>query len=84
MPEFLLTSTVLSQDDYGLCLDKFKSRMGLLGPQDLYVLVNVTMSPWATTDAQGIMNDMVADFKRIAEEEVQVSSFQFFAPHTTD
>ncbi|CAG5158148.1 uncharacterized protein ALTATR162_LOCUS5007 [Alternaria atra] len=72
MPEFFLTSSVLSQADYGACLDKFKSRMGLSGPQDLYVLVNVTMSPWATTGAQSILNDMVGDFKTIAEKETSI------------
>jgi hypothetical protein len=75
MPDFFLTSSVLSQTDYGDCLNKFKSRMGLSGLQDLYVLVNVTMSPWATTDAQSILNDMVADFQKIAEEEVQVRNY---------
>lgn len=84
MPEFFLTSTVLSQGDYGPCLDRFKSRMGLSGPQDLYVLVNVTMSPWATTQAQKIMNDMVASFKKIAEEEVQVIISRDFAVYATD
>lgn len=72
MPDFFLTSSVLSQTDYGKCLTTFKTRLGLAGDQDLYVLVNVTMSPWATTDSQAILNDMVAKFQAIALKEAQV------------
>ncbi|CAG8594715.1 7893_t:CDS:2 [Cetraspora pellucida] len=44
----ILTSTVLKQSAYGHCLTNFKNRLGLKGDQDLYVLINVVMSPWPT------------------------------------
>ena|ERR1700760_641698 len=68
--KFFLTSSVLGQEEYGECLTTFKQRLGLIGDQDLYVLVNVTMSPWPTT--AGFLNEMVRDFRTIAEQQVQV------------
>ncbi|CAG8544963.1 22226_t:CDS:2 [Gigaspora margarita] len=44
----ILTSTMLRQSAYGNCLTNFKNRLGLKGDQDLYVLINVVMSPWPT------------------------------------
>ncbi|KAL0947752.1 hypothetical protein HGRIS_013830 [Hohenbuehelia grisea] len=46
----ILTSTVLADSKYGACLATLKERLGLKGPQDLYTLVNVVMSPWPTAD----------------------------------
>ncbi|CAG8812966.1 4702_t:CDS:2, partial [Cetraspora pellucida] len=44
----IITSTALKQSAYGHCLTSFKNRLGLKGDQDLYVLINVVMSPWPT------------------------------------
>ncbi|KAG8949415.1 hypothetical protein FRC03_000356 [Tulasnella sp. 419] len=44
----ILTSSVFTQDDYQGCLTHFKNRLGLVGQQDLYALVNVIMSPFPT------------------------------------
>ncbi|RIB26875.1 pyridoxal phosphate-dependent transferase [Gigaspora rosea] len=44
----VLTSTQFNQENYKHCLTNFKNRLGLKGDQDLYVLINVVMSPWVT------------------------------------
>lgn len=41
----IFTSSVFEQSAYKGCLDNFKRRLGLKGEQDLFVLVNVTISP---------------------------------------
>ena len=68
---FYLTSTVFAEKDYGECADEFKRRLGLKGKQDLFVLRNVVMSPFATT------NDFVAElagvFQQVLEEEIEAS-----------
>ncbi|KAH9047668.1 pyridoxal phosphate-dependent transferase [Lactarius hengduanensis] len=43
----IIMSSKLSQEGYGKCLTKFKRRIGLSGQEDLFVLVNVSMSPFA-------------------------------------
>ncbi|PNS20008.1 Polyadenylation factor subunit 2 [Sphaceloma murrayae] len=65
----ILTSTKLAQTDYKGCLDNYKKRLGLEGDGDLYILINVTMSPWPTTS--DMLQRIVADFKMIAQEELQ-------------
>ncbi|KAH9020610.1 hypothetical protein EDB84DRAFT_566437 [Lactarius hengduanensis] len=63
----IIMSSILSQEDYGTCLTKFKQRIGLSGQEDLFVLVNVSMSPFAVTFAP-----VLADaFREAAEEEVK-------------
>ncbi|EXJ65233.1 hypothetical protein A1O7_01574 [Cladophialophora yegresii CBS 114405] len=63
-----LTSTQFAQSAYQGCLDTYKRRMGVEGPQDLYSLINVTMGPWSTSHdfVQTIANNL----KKIAEEEL--------------
>jgi hypothetical protein len=68
--KMFLTSTTLSQKSYGDCLTKFKKRLGVVGDDDLFVLVNVTMSPWPTVD--GFINDITDEFKAMAIEETKV------------
>ena len=70
----ILTSTTLAQSAYKGCLTNFKDRLGLKGDQDLFVLINVTMTPWPT--ANGFLQTIVRDFRKIADEEVKVSSTQ--------
>ena len=41
----ILTSTQFKQKYYGNCLINFKNRFGLKGNQNLYVLINIVMSP---------------------------------------
>ncbi|KAI9464909.1 pyridoxal phosphate-dependent transferase [Lactarius psammicola] len=65
----IVMSSKLSQEGYGTCLTKFKRRIGLSGQEDLFVLVNVSMSPFAANFAH-----VLADaFREAAEEEVKIS-----------
>ncbi|KAK6531098.1 hypothetical protein TWF281_007923 [Arthrobotrys megalospora] len=68
--ELFLTSSQFAQKDYGECLDTYKKRIGLEGPDDLYSLVNVTMSPWPT-DGNFLRKVVVAGFKKIVQEEAE-------------
>lgn len=61
-------STSLSQTAFGEALSNFKRRLGLEGDEDLFVLVNVSMSPFPTEanfvstlaqTFQGIANDVI-------------------------
>ncbi|KAI9459853.1 PLP-dependent transferase [Lactarius psammicola] len=65
----IIMSSILSQEEYGTCLTKFKQRIGLSGQEDLFVLVNVSMSPFAA-DFTHVLADA---FRRAAEEEVKIS-----------
>jgi len=66
----IIMSGVLLQREYGACLTKFKERLGLQGPEDLYVLVNVSMSPFTS---HSNFDKVLADaFREVAEEEVEV------------
>src|SRR4051794_21882860 len=67
----LLTSTSLAQSQYQDCLTNFKNRLGLKGDQDLYVLINVTMSPWPTTG--NFLGTLADKFKVAAEEQMQAA-----------
>ncbi|KAH9983311.1 pyridoxal phosphate-dependent transferase [Russula compacta] len=67
----IIMSSVLSQKEYGACLTRFKDRLGLSGEEDLYVLVNVSMSPFVSPSN---FEQVLADaFREVAEEEVKVS-----------
>ena len=69
----IIMSSMLSQEAYGTCLTKFKRRIGLTGQEDLFVLVNVSMSPFAAD-----FTDVLAKaFREAAEEEVKVRSSSF-------
>jgi hypothetical protein len=66
----IIMSSMLSQQEYGACLTKFKERLGLSGPEDLYVLVNVSMSPFISPCS---FEKVLADaFREVAEEEGEV------------
>ncbi|KAH9179372.1 pyridoxal phosphate-dependent transferase [Lactarius sanguifluus] len=65
----IIMSSKLSQEGYGKCLTKFKRRIGLSGQEDLFVLVNVSMSPFAANFAHILANA----FHEVAEEEVKIS-----------
>jgi hypothetical protein len=70
----ILTSTQFSDKAYGKCLDNFKQRLGLKGKQDLYVLVNVVMSPFPTEcDFTAKLATALQD---VIEEEVKISKFR--------
>ncbi|KAI9508875.1 PLP-dependent transferase [Russula earlei] len=69
--KIIIMSSVLSQNEYGACLTKFKERLGLRGKEDLYVLVNVSMSLFISPSN---FEQVLADaFREVAEEEVEVS-----------
>ncbi|KAF8600602.1 PLP-dependent transferase [Ceratobasidium sp. AG-I] len=71
----ILTSTQLAQKSYGRCLSKFKERLQLpQGSDDLYVLVNVVMSPWPT--ASGLTNEIANTLHQIIREERQVLEYR--------
>jgi hypothetical protein len=66
----IIMSSTLSQKEYGTCLTTFKRRIGLRGQEDLFVLVNVSMSPFAAN-----FTHVLADaFREAAEEQVKVRS----------
>ncbi|KAI0246736.1 pyridoxal phosphate-dependent transferase [Lactifluus subvellereus] len=67
----IIMSSVLSQSKYGACLTKFKERLGLSGSEDLFVLVNVSMSPFiAPSNFERVLADA---FREVAEEEAEIS-----------
>ncbi|GES58212.1 pyridoxal-dependent decarboxylase domain protein [Aspergillus terreus] len=64
-----LTSTEFSVERYGTCALKFKQRLQLRpNHEDLFVLRNVVMSPFAAQGAQ--FQNMMDTFRQIVEEEV--------------
>ncbi|KAL1870867.1 hypothetical protein Daus18300_004956 [Diaporthe australafricana] len=66
-----LTSTEFSPELYGECAANFKKRLGLKdGPQDLFVLRNVVMSPFSTE--KDFIAELVDAFQEVAEEAVSV------------
>ncbi|PHH66022.1 hypothetical protein CDD81_547 [Ophiocordyceps australis] len=70
---FFLTDTKLDERTYGKCLENFKRRLHLIQPYgpasgNLQCLINVTMSPWPTTNE--FMKGLVDDFETVAKEEV--------------
>ncbi|KAF8877174.1 pyridoxal-dependent decarboxylase domain protein [Infundibulicybe gibba] len=74
----ILTSTTLKQKEYGECLSKFKERLGLKkDDKDLFVLVNVTMSPWSTKN--DFLQTLADGFKNVANEEVRVCLYRNMA-----
>lgn len=68
----ILMCTTFRQKEYGACLMNFKRRLGLEGDSDLFVLVNVSMSPFASPSPE--YERMLAnEFLKVAEEEAKVS-----------
>ncbi|KAF3760257.1 hypothetical protein M406DRAFT_85607 [Cryphonectria parasitica EP155] len=64
-----LTSTEFYPDLYGNCLKTFKERLGLVdGPQELFVLRNVVMSPFPTE--KDFIGHLAGIFKEVAQEAV--------------
>ncbi|PLB48502.1 PLP-dependent transferase [Aspergillus steynii IBT 23096] len=66
-----LTSTQMSQASYGRSLDQFKRRLGLKGSGDLYVLINVTMSPWPS--AYNFVEHLAEKFRDQAEKDMEAA-----------
>ena len=67
---FYITSTTFAQEDYQECATNFKRRLGLIGDEDLFVLRNVVMSPFGSTD--NFVKELADYFKQVLEEEIQV------------
>ena len=68
---FFLMSTTFMVHKYGECVQLFKKRLGLYEDQEnSAVMRNVVMSPWPT-DGKFIAG-LIADFKKVLDEEVQV------------
>ncbi|KAF8265644.1 pyridoxal phosphate-dependent transferase [Lactarius quietus] len=68
--KLFIMSSILSQKEYGPCLTNFKRRIGLSGQEDLFVLVNVTMSPFAAK----FTHTLAHAFREVAEEQVKISA----------
>lgn len=71
-----LTSSTFGEATYGKCLETYKRRLQLVhegnpAHGDMSYLVNVTMSPWPTD--RDFLNKLAQDFRRVANEEVEVS-----------
>ncbi|CAG8690205.1 36744_t:CDS:10, partial [Racocetra persica] len=62
------------QSAYGHCLTNFKNRLGLKGDQDLYVLINVVMSPWPTEF--GFISILTNAFKQSLKELAELSAIR--------
>jgi hypothetical protein len=70
----ILTSTQFSEKAYGKCVENLKKRLGLKGKQDLYVLINVVMSPFPTEF--NFTGKIAAALEHVIEEEVKISKFR--------
>lgn len=66
----ILTSTKFKKENYGNCLKNFKKRLGLKGDQDLYVLINVVMSPWVTEF--DFLNELMKKFQSTLQDLAKV------------
>ena len=62
-------STTLSQASFGEALTNFKARLGLEGDEDLFALVNVSMSPFPTE--ANFITQLAASFQAIANDTIQ-------------
>lgn len=73
--KLFITSTVFIKAQYGNCAETFKTRLGLKGPQDLFLLRNVVMSPFVTASVgqnKTLLDVMMPLFQSVAEEEAVV------------
>lgn len=73
--EFFITSTVFTRTQYGKCAETFKTRLGLKGLQDLFLLRNVVMSPFVTTSIapnETLLDALMVVFRNVADEEAVV------------
>lgn len=66
----ILTSTKFKKENYGNCLKNFNNRLGLKGYQDLYVLINVAMSPWVTEFK--FLNELMKRFQSTLQDLAKV------------
>lgn len=84
--KFFITSTIFLEEQYGKCADTFKTRLGLKGAQDLFVLRNVVMSAFVTSPVSAntsLLMDLMKEFKTVADEEAIVGRPIEFIPHLT-
>ncbi|CAB4475881.1 unnamed protein product [Rhizophagus irregularis] len=70
----ILTSTKFKKENYGNCLKNFKNRLGLKGDQDLYVLINVVMSPWVTEF--DFLNELMKKFQSTLQDLAKLLVFR--------
>lgn len=70
----ILNSTELPQATYKSCLDNYKARMGLVGDQDLYTLINVISSPFPTQ--ANFTSELAHELQKVIEEEVLISQYR--------
>ncbi|CAE6445310.1 unnamed protein product [Rhizoctonia solani] len=69
-----IQSSQMDQKTYGVCAELFKSRLGVVGEQDLDILVNCVMSPFPTV--ANFTKSVTDAFKRIAHEEIETCIFR--------
>ncbi|CAL8576841.1 hypothetical protein XPA_002707 [Xanthoria parietina] len=68
---FFLTSTEFDHKGYGVCVQHFKKRLGLVQDEvSLFVLRNVLMTPFPTEG--NFIDNMVNIFQDVVEKEVEV------------
>lgn len=67
---FYITSTKLAQKDYKDCSTNFKKRLGVEGDQDIFVLRNVVMSPFASAD--NFVEKLANNFRDVLLDEIKV------------
>ncbi|KAF8813146.1 PLP-dependent transferase [Phlegmacium glaucopus] len=72
----ILTSTRFSKKGYGKCLESLKERLGLnlKDERDLYVLVNVVMSPFPTDF--NFTQTIATSLESVIKQEVDISKFR--------
>lgn len=69
---FFLTSTEFDHKGYGVCVQHFKKRLGLVQDEvSLFVLRNVLMTPFPTEG--NFIDNMVNIFQDVVEKEVEVN-----------
>ncbi|CCO32116.1 L-2,4-diaminobutyrate decarboxylase Short=DABA decarboxylase [Rhizoctonia solani AG-1 IB] len=72
-PLFIM-STSMEQKVYDVCCNNLKRRLGVVGDQDLEILVNCVMSPFPTVS--NFTKSVADDFKTIAHEEIERCLFR--------
>ncbi|CAE6427578.1 unnamed protein product [Rhizoctonia solani] len=69
VPPVIIMLTEVNQNAYGKCAEELKRRLGLIGKEDLKILVNCVMSPFPTTS--NFTKTIATEFRKVAEDVIQ-------------
>ncbi|CAE6428477.1 Thiol:disulfide interchange protein DsbD [Rhizoctonia solani] len=65
----IIMLTEVNQNAYGICAKQLKRRLGLVGEENLKILVNCVMSPFPTTS--DFTKTIAMEFRGVAEDVIQ-------------